>query len=264
MIRVKSILCLTTAIWFNSCGKVQTVGTVETAGALGALRLVAFDLLPVSLEHDYKEIIQAQGGLPPYNYSIMEGQLLEGLSLNPTNGHITGKVSKSQVGKFQSFTLQVTDSAENKATQAYLISAASYAIDIFPEEVPSVTPTVTYALKFNASHAVEPVTYAVTGTLPTNLVLASDGALQTTGGTVPASAANTSWTITVTATDANKVSASKVIDVTVGSAPELAALVITSTTLSAMQVGAHTSGSAQLVGRHPYFLKLLEEIFPMA
>jgi large repetitive protein len=60
--------------------------------------------------------VSAIGGMPPYTWSLVAGQglLPPGYQLNPSTGVISGHTPLS--GTF-SFTVQVTDSAQNTATQ---------------------------------------------------------------------------------------------------------------------------------------------------
>jgi len=76
-----------------------------------------------SVATPYSSSVQATGGVPPYTWSLISGQLPAGLSLNPGSGEITGTpilVSGTPV----SFTLGVTDSqtVPASASRAFSIS----------------------------------------------------------------------------------------------------------------------------------------------
>jgi hypothetical protein len=64
----------------------------------------------------YTATLSAMGGMPPYTWSVVPGQglLPPGYQLNPSTGVISGHTPLA--GTF-SFTIQVTDSAQNTATQ---------------------------------------------------------------------------------------------------------------------------------------------------
>ena len=66
----------------------------------------------------YRATLSASGGAPPYTWSIISGHLPPGYQLNASTGVISGNTPLA--GTF-SFTIQVTDSAQNTATQALSI-----------------------------------------------------------------------------------------------------------------------------------------------
>jgi hypothetical protein len=85
----------------------------------------------------YSDDLMASGGTPPYQWTISTGSLPPGISLQATNGGLSG--ATSQRGAY-SFTARVTDAASNSATQSFTlaVSAASNTGYDGPAELPRV------------------------------------------------------------------------------------------------------------------------------
>ncbi len=73
---------------------------------------------------DYSETLAANGGKPPYSWSVVEGALAPGLALDPVTGSVSGR--PEDPGR-SAFRLQVTDSAGD-------IDEADLTLDINPLE----------------------------------------------------------------------------------------------------------------------------------
>ena len=67
----------------------------------------------------YATGVFADGGVPPYRWSLVGGQLPPGLSLTTSPGRITG--TPSTAGTFV-FTLRVTDEGGQQATRQFSIT----------------------------------------------------------------------------------------------------------------------------------------------
>nr|WP_307369069.1 putative Ig domain-containing protein [Brevundimonas sp. SORGH_AS_0993] len=142
----------------------------------------------------YGQTLNSTGGVTPYLYTISEGALPAGLTLNATTGAISG--TPTAQGAFH-FAAKVTDNAAVSISRAYSIVIAAPTIVITPTTLPAGAPGVAYSQTFSATGGTSPYAYAVSaGALPAGLSLSSAGALS---GTPTASGA---FNFTVTATDA--------------------------------------------------------------
>ena len=86
----------------------------------------------------YSMTLSANGGTPPYTWSIVSGALPPGLTLNPTTGAISG--TPNTTGNF-SFTAQVSDAASSpqSATKLFNLTIATAVSTIWPStSVPGV------------------------------------------------------------------------------------------------------------------------------
>ncbi|MEW6182332.1 MAG: putative Ig domain-containing protein [Bacillota bacterium] len=70
----------------------------------------------------YAEVITAEGGIPPYTWSLAKGSLPPGLKLKTDAGAVYGTPSRS--GSF-TFTVRVTDSGGRSADKGYTITVSS-------------------------------------------------------------------------------------------------------------------------------------------
>jgi hypothetical protein len=67
----------------------------------------------------YSETLTANGGFPPYTWTLLSGSLPPGLSLGPSTGIITG--TPTTAGTY-TFTVEATDSLSNIATNTFSIT----------------------------------------------------------------------------------------------------------------------------------------------
>ncbi len=70
----------------------------------------------------YSAALQAQGGIPPYAWSLKQGALPPGLDIDPPTGAIAGEAG--QLGHYE-FTLQVVDSNNRTAAKEFVIDVIS-------------------------------------------------------------------------------------------------------------------------------------------
>lgn len=100
------------ALLLAGTGWAQQEDAEKPAGTI-ALAILT-DTLPKPLTHiPYTVQLTAQGGAPPYSWSIEKGKLPSGLHLDPKAGILNGvPVAPAEL----SFTIRVTDSAEPPAT----------------------------------------------------------------------------------------------------------------------------------------------------
>ena len=206
----------------------------------------------------YTGVVFATGGFSPYAFSLTEGTLHSGLTLDPTTGVITGTVPRTELNVRKTFTVKVTDAALKTAQRTYSIQAGAYSIVLTPEEVASVVPEQAYSLKFTPVGATAPVTYAMSGNLPTGLSLDSAlGKIQSGVGGVPISEQNTTKSFEIQATDANGIRATRSYTIAVAAATATPPLAFVTTSLSNPVAGsAYADVVAVTGGFTPYAFAL--------
>jgi len=75
----------------------------------GPLTITTVELPAGTVGEAYSATLEATGGTTPYTWSVSDGSLPAGLSLNPATGEISGTPTKADVSA--DFTVKVTDSA---------------------------------------------------------------------------------------------------------------------------------------------------------
>jgi hypothetical protein len=158
----------------------------------------------------------ATGGTPAYTYTLLNGNLPPGLSLNAGTGLITGTATQANV---YTFTIQVTDSLSHTASASATITINGQLTMPNPT---SVTGTMggTVSMQFTASSGVPPYTYSVqsgSGTLPPGVTLNSQtGLVSGTATTVG------TYTFTILATDSSSRQVTATGTITIASSLTLA------------------------------------------
>ncbi|MEI6665255.1 MAG: Ig domain-containing protein [Chloroflexota bacterium] len=139
----------------------------------------------------YAQTVNVYGGVPPYNWMVIDGTLPGGLSLDSPTGLISGTASVGAA----TFTLQVRDSGGQLATQQLMLSIGS-SISIPAAELPGGVTGAEYGYQLYATGGTGPYSWTVaSGALPPGLRLESWGRI--TGTPVFTDVA----TFTVQATD---------------------------------------------------------------
>jgi len=147
---------------------------------------------------DYGFYFNANGGSPPFSWTVTAGALPGGLTLAP-DGRLSGK--PTAVGS-SSFTVTATDSAPTPGTGShpFTVTIDAPAPLVFD---PGLTPYAgvhgtEYSFTFAATGGYFPLSWTVTaGALPPGLTLSPDGTLTGT----PTAASPTPFAFTVTVTD---------------------------------------------------------------
>jgi len=89
---------------------------LQYVGKLAPAMAFAFDKLPVGLKDEsYIAQLGMAGGIPPYSYAIVDGELPQGLALDGATGDITGRPARA--GEF-TFTVRSQDAKRQLALQA--------------------------------------------------------------------------------------------------------------------------------------------------
>lgn len=159
----------------------------------------------------YLYLLEAVNGLPPYFWSVVGGSLPPGLSLS-LDGALTGTPSSAGTS---SFTVRVEDgSLTDRYREERSVSLTVYLpVTISTASLPAGVVGVDYQAAVIATGGKPPLVYTAEG-LPAGLTI--DEATGVISGN-PGAAGNSS--VTVTVTDANNRSASKVLALTIAAAP---------------------------------------------
>jgi hypothetical protein len=186
-----------------------------TVSALPSLS-IATNSLPGGRQNTaYSATLAAAGGTPPLNWSIISGSLPAGLALTPSTGMISGTPTGAGTS---AFIAQVSDANSMTATKSLSITVASLAsVSITTTSLPGGTQNTSYSATLAASGGSAPYSWSIrSGTLPAGLALApSSGAISGT----PTGTGTSNFRVRVT--DANSLTASRSLSITVGGAPSI-------------------------------------------
>lgn len=204
----------------GGCGSTGPAASRATTPAPG-LTIMTTSLPTGTVGSKYSSVLAAQGGVPPYSWSIDSGALPGGLQLGATSGLVSG--TPTVAGTFTPG-LRVLDSAQHSASAEFRIGIAAQGSSSSPPPSPSPTalsittttaPTGTvgasYSFALEAQGGKPPYNWSVSsGALPSGLALnSSSGKIAGT----PTQAANESVTIEVEDTAHSNASESLVFSV---------------------------------------------------
>jgi hypothetical protein len=127
--------------------------------SVAPLSIVTTSLAGGSVGTPYSQTLMANGGTPPYTWSISLGALPAGLTLNSTSGAITG--TPSAMGT-SNFTIKVTDSVSATAS-ANLSITIDADLTITTTSLPGGSVGKAYSATITASGGVTPYTWSITG-----------------------------------------------------------------------------------------------------
>jgi hypothetical protein len=152
--------------------------------------------------------LAASGGKAPYTWSLVQGSLPSGLSLNGEAGVISGTPTASGTS---SFTVQVRDSQTSAATaQAPLSITVLSSLAVSTTELPSGVSGAAYQATLSAVNGDSPYTWnLLSGSLPAGLTLSPSGVISGTPN-----AAGT-WSFKVQVKDSQSNSASATLPLTI-------------------------------------------------
>lgn len=133
---------------------------------------------------DYSLTLQASGGTPPYNWSLVEGALPAGLSLANT-GLLGGQPIQAQATSFQ---IRVTDADGAAQTRGFTLSIDPAPFSFTATTLPDAEVGTAYLAPLPLSGGVRPFQSVdvVSGALPPGVVLSNAGSVNgtpTTEGT---------------------------------------------------------------------------------
>ena len=178
--------------------------TISRTGDPTPLKMVGDSMSPAMVGSPYGSSLTADGGAPPYTWSIQSGALPDGLTLSPTSGIISGTATTE--GSYP-FTLSLADSAGNVVTQAITLTVQPLdnTLTITTDTLAPGIAQKPYSFVVPMRGGIGPYTWAITaGELPADLTLDPDtGEIKGTPGDV------FSGSITVTVTDSTGATSSK-------------------------------------------------------
>ena len=207
-------LCLVSAVVLSTCG--------VTNQAVRPLAISPASLPNGTLATLYRQTIQVGGGVAPFNWSLI-GELPNNLQLVPDAGNtatISGTPDTAAQGV--AFTVKVTDSANQSATQPYTVSilaepdtlsfSPTTGLNFSPQLVGTASATQTETVTNNGTSAVAINSMGLTG------INATDFGQTGSCGSSLAAGANCSLTVTFTPKQLGARSASiTIVDTTLGS-----------------------------------------------
>ena len=161
---------------------VPDLGAFEMSDGQPADLVVTTSSLPNgTVGQGYSVLLGASGGLTPYSWSLVEGALPNGLSLNGGTGGIAGTPSTAGT---TSFTVQVTDAqapadTATRVLQITILTASYDPLVITTTSLPDARRNKNYSRTLAATGGLAPYTWSVVGgNLPPGLALnASTGVI---------------------------------------------------------------------------------------
>jgi large repetitive protein len=127
--------------------------------SVAPLSIVTTSLAEGSVGTPYSQTLIANGGTPPYTWSVLLGALPTGLTLNSATGAITGTPSAMGTSHF---TIQVKDSVGGAVSANFSI-AINADLTITTASLPGGSVAKAYSATVTASGGVPPYTWSVTG-----------------------------------------------------------------------------------------------------
>ena len=184
----------------------------------------------------YDQTVNAIGGLTPYTWSITQGNLPNGLGLDPNSGMISG--IPTTLGNF-SFTVQVQDSNLVKATANFNISIEATGVTMTTSGLPVGNLNANYSATLGATGGTTPYTWTInSGALPGGLSLnGSTGVISGTPSTTG------TYTFNLEVRDVDNNFAGKTLSIIVGSGAANSTL--SSGTYAIAFSGHNTNGSSR-------------------
>jgi hypothetical protein len=190
----------------TAAGGTATYTFEVTVVSPGTLKITPPTTATAIIGQPYSGVFLAEGGVPPYQWSLISGQLPPGLSLS-SNGSISGRATVA--GTF-SFVVRATDSKGQTGFAAFTITAAKsgggtpLTVTLDPATATAGTQGVAYNALFGATGGTAPYTFAIpVGSLPPGLSLNPNGLIT---GTPTATG---TFTFAVVATDSQGVTGTK-------------------------------------------------------
>ena len=179
----------------------------------------------------YSVTISAAGGSPPYTWSISNGSLPGGMTLNSATGVLSGTPASS--GNFQ-FTVQVTDTTSVSAGKQFTLNVTQPLSFTTAPTLPAGAPATPYTTALSATGGTLPYTWTITGgALPNGLGLNTSSGL--ISGT-PATTGTFSFTVQVTDNAQTKAAKAFTISIIPHALPQVNIVGVPQTSRAAQQI----------------------------
>ncbi len=166
----------------DSIGGTATASYTITIGGSGTLAITTTNLPSAPLGQPYNAAVVVSGGVLPYSFSIIGGNLPPGISLQ-ANGGLSG--TPSAAGTY-TFIVRVTDNFGSATQQSLSILVSTGGVVITNTALPNGQLGQFYTTQLNATNGQAPYAWAViSGSLPNGMTLTSNGVLSgvpATGG----------------------------------------------------------------------------------
>ncbi len=166
----------------DSMGSTATGSVTLTVGNASALSISTSALPTGRRGIAYSSMIMAAGGIAPYTFSLVNGNLPPGLILSVA-GLIAGTPTADGA---TTFTLRARDSSGNEVQKTFIITVGSSTLAFTSNQLSNGITGRHYQSSFGATGGQAPYTYTLlSGSLPAGLSLSSTGFLSgtpTTGG----------------------------------------------------------------------------------
>jgi large repetitive protein len=200
----------------------------------GATHITTTSLPGGTVGQPYSASLSVTGGTAPYSWSLSAGSLPAGLALSSA-GTISGSPTSPGTSNF---TIKVTGSGKSESDTQALSLVVAPALTISTSSFLAGQVSIAYSQTLQASGGTPPYAWSISsGPLPAGLVLS---AAQITG--TPSAAGTANFTVKVV--DANSVSVTRALSITVTPAP----VSITTASLPNGQVGVSYTQNLQASG----------------
>ncbi|MEI8025145.1 MAG: putative Ig domain-containing protein [Pseudomonadota bacterium] len=204
-------------------------------------------LASMSAGVSYSFAIQMTGGVKPYSYALTSGKLPIGLTLNPSNGLISGTPALTSGGQNFVIAIKGTDALNQTAMATFQSTVnpnPTGVVQILSTAIPGLAVGAV-STGISTTGGALPLTFTLTsGTLPAGLTLhPSTGILS---GSIPITAANSTYGFSITVRDAVGVATSRSFTGRID--PGSSVLTLVSNNIPAVAAGVHCSYKFAVAG----------------
>jgi len=137
-----------TVVVSNVAGSVTSNAATLTVNPAPSLQITTTSLPSGQVQTSYSASLQATGGTPPYTWSVISGQLPNGLTLSSSNGTISGTPTLAGTS---TFTIQVNDNAGGSASAGLTINIGTTLMPSFGHVAIVVVENSNYAAMVGSS-----------------------------------------------------------------------------------------------------------------